>query len=274
MEDAIFEDCRVLIKGAGDLATGVAWRLWRAGFPLAMTELSQPLALRRCVAFAEAIHTGETSVEGVTARRVEAVAEAPAAWAQGVIPVFVDSQAALLAQLRPEVVVDAIMAKRNLGTHLEEAPLVIGLGPGFTAGMDVHVVIETNRGHYLGRALWSGSAQPDTGTPGAIAGQDKERVVRAPARGVFVASRQIGEQVKVGDLLGQVDGTPVLAPLSGVLRGLVHTGLQVEKNLKIGDIDPRGDPDYCRTISDKALAIGGGVLEAILVYLREKKRGT
>jgi xanthine dehydrogenase accessory factor len=273
MEDAIFEDCRVLIKGAGDLATGVAWRLWRAGFPLAMTELSQPLALRRCVAFAEAIYAGETSVEGVTARRVEAASAIPGAWAQGVIPVFVDSQADLLARLRPEVVVDAIMAKRNLGTHLDDAPLVIGLGPGFTAGVDVHVVIETNRGHYLGRALWSGSAQPDTGTPGVIGGQDKERVVRAPAEGVFVASRQIGEQVLAGDLLGHVDGTPVLAPLSGVLRGLAHTGLQVEASLKIGDIDPRGDPDHCRTISDKALAIGGGVLEAILVYLRAKKRG-
>jgi xanthine dehydrogenase accessory factor len=273
MNEPVFEDCRVLIKGAGDLASGVAWRLWRAGFPLAMTELPQPLALRRCVAFAEAIYAGETSVEGITARRVEGASAIPGAWAQGVIPVLVDSQADLLARLRPEVVVDAIMAKKNLGTSLDEAPLVIGLGPGFTAGVDVQVVIETNRGHYLGRALWSGSAQPDTGTPGTIAGQDKERVVRAPVRGVFVASCQIGELVEVGDVLGVVDGKPVLAPLSGVLRGLVHTGLQVETNLKIGDIDPRGDPDHCRTISDKALAIGGGVLEAILVYWRGKKRG-
>jgi xanthine dehydrogenase accessory factor len=273
MNEPVFEDCRVLIKGAGDLASGVAWRLWRAGFPLAMTELPQPLALRRCVAFAEAIYAGETIVEGITARRVEGASAIPGAWAQGVIPVLVDSQADLLARLRPEVVVDAIMAKKNLGTSLDEAPLVIGLGPGFTAGLDVHVVIETNRGHYLGRALWSGSAQPDTGTPGTIAGQDKERVVRAPVRGVFVASRQIGELVEAGDVLGAVDGTPVLAPLSGVLRGLVHTGLQVETNLKIGDIDSRGDPDHCRTISDKALAIGGGVLEAILVYWRGKKRG-
>jgi xanthine dehydrogenase accessory factor len=270
----MFEDSRVLIKGAGDLATGVAWRLWRAGFPLVMTELPQPLALRRCVAFAEAIYTGETCVEGITARRIEAVSAVPGTWAQGVIPVVVDNQAALQADLGPEVVVDAIMAKKNLGTRLDEAPLVIGIGPGFTAGVDVHVVIETNRGHYLGRAMWSGSAQPDTGTPGIITGLDRERVVRAPVRGRFIASFQIGEQVKAGDLLGEVDGTPVLAPLSGVLRGLVHTGLQVEANLKIGDIDPRGDPDYCRTISDKALAIGGGVLEAILVYLREKKRGT
>ena len=270
----MFEDCRVLIKGAGDLATGVAWRLWHAGFPLVMTELPQPLALRRCVAFAEAIYTGETSVEGITARRVESASAVAETWAQGVIPVIVDSQATLLADLGPQVLVDAIMAKKNLGTHLDDAPLVIGLGPGFTAGVDVHVVIETNRGHYLGRALWSGSAQPDTGAPGLITGLDRERVVRAPTRGVFHASRKIGDQVSAGDRLGEVDHAPVLAPLSGVLRGLVHTGVLVENNLKIGDIDPRGDSNYCYTISDKALAIGGGVLEAILVYLRGKKRGT
>jgi xanthine dehydrogenase accessory factor len=174
--------------------------------------------------------------------------------------------------LRPEVVVDATMAKQNRGTRLDEAPLVIGLGPGFTVGVDVHVVIETNRGHYLGRALWSGSAQADTGTPGTIAGMQRERVVRAPVDGVFTGSRQIGEQVHSGDTLGWVDKTPVPAPLSGVLRGLIHDGVWVDQGLKIGDIDPRGEVNYCFTISEKSLAIGGGVLEAILVHL-QKTRG-
>lgn len=267
----MFKDCRVLIKGAGDLATGVAWRLWRAGFPVAMTELPQPLALRRCVAFAEAIYASQTTVEGVTARRVEGVQEVQSAWAQGLLPVMVVGESSLLAAFQPRVLVDAIMAKRNLGTRLDDAPLVIGLGPGFTAGEDVHVVIETNRGHYLGRALWSGRAQPDTGRPGPIAGKECERVVRAPSRGVFTGLRQIGEQVSAGDTLGHVGGDPVLAPLNGVLRGLIHNGVWVKKGLKIGDVDPRGEANHCFTISEKSLAIGGGVLEAILVYLREKE---
>ena len=178
---------------------------------------------------------------------------------------------ALREQLRPEVVVDATMAKQNRGTRLADAPLVIGLGPGFTVGVDVHVVIETNRGHYLGRALWSGSAQADTGTPGMMAGVQRERVVRAPAAGVFTGSCQIGEQVVAGDVLGHVDNSPVPAPLSGVLRGLIHDGVRVEQGLKIGDIDPRGQASYCFTISDKSLAVGGGVLEAILVHLNTTK---
>jgi len=267
----MFEDCRVLIKGGGDLATGVAWRLWRAGFPLAMTELAQPLAIRRCVAFAEAIYAGQVTVEGITARRADGVPDVLKAWAEEVIPILADGSSILLAGLKPEVVVDATMAKQNRGTSSSDAPLVIGLGPGFTAGEDVHVVIETNRGHYLGRALWSGNAQPDTGMPGVIAGVERERVVRAPARGVFTGARRIGEQVRVGEMLGHVDQAPVLAQLNGVLRGLIHDGVQVEKGLKIGDIDPRGEAKHCFTISEKALAIGGGVLEAILAHLHATK---
>jgi xanthine dehydrogenase accessory factor len=270
----MFEDCSVLIKGAGDLATGVAWRLWRAGFPVAMTELAQPLAIRRYVAFAEAIYAGQTTVESVMARRVQSLADVKAAWLQGFIPVMVDGDQALLDWLKPEVLVDAIMAKKNLGTRLGDAPLVIGLGPGFIAGKDVHVVIETNRGHYLGRALWQGSAQPDTSTPGIIAGRDCERVVRAPAQGVFTGMRQIGEKVTAGDTLGYVEQAPVLAPLDGVLRGLIHDGVWVEQGLKIGDVDPRGEVKHCFTISEKSLAIGGGVIEAILVHLREKEGQT
>lgn len=268
----MFEAYWVLIKGAGDLATGVAWRLWRVGFPVAMTELAQPLAIRRCAAFAEAVYAGETTVEGVTARRVESPAAVEEAWGQGLIPVLVEVDASLLAYLRPEVFVDAIMAKQNRGTRISDAPLVIGLGPGFTAGVDVHVVIETNRGHYLGRALWSGSAQPDTGAPGNVAGATLERVVRAPATGVFRGNCQIGDRVQAGETLGWVDQTPVLAPLSGVLRGLIHDGVRVDRGLKVGDVDPRGETRHCYTISEKSLAIGGGVLEAILVHLR-KTRG-
>lgn len=270
----MFEDCRVLIKGAGDLATGVAWRLWRAGFPLAMTELAQPLAIRRGVAFAEAVYAGQVTVEGITARVADGVQDVLKAWEEGVIPVMVDGSAVLIAGLKPGVLVDATMAKQNRGTYLNDAPLVIGLGPGFTAGEDVHVVIETNRGHYLGRPLWRGAAQPDTRTPGVIAGVGQERVVRAPAAGVFYGARQIGQQVQVGDTLGHVGSTRVLAQLSGVLRGLIHDGIRVEKELKIGDIDPRGDANHCFTISEKALAVGGGVLETILVHLRETKGGS
>ena len=265
------KDCQVLVKGAGDLATGVAWRLWRAGFLVVMSELERPLALRRCVAFAEAVYAGETTVEGITARRVQASSTVLEAWAQEVIPVVVNGEAPLHEHLRPEVVVDATMAKQNRGTRLDEAPLVIGLGPGFTAGVDVHVVIETNRGHYLGRALWSGSAQADTGTPGIIAGIEQERVVRAPAQGEFTSCHQIGDQVSAGEKLGWVDKTPVLALLSGVLRGLIHDGVRVDQGLKIGDIDPRGEVNYCYTISEKSLAVGGGVLEAILFHLHKTK---
>jgi len=266
-----FEDCRVLIKGAGDLATGVAWRVWRVGFPVVMTELAQPLALRRCVAFAEAVYAGKTTVEGITARHVQGSSAVLEAWASDVIPILVNGEVSLYNHLRPEVVVDATMAKQNRGTRLEDAPLVIGLGPGYTVGVDVHVVIETNRGHYLGRALWSGSAQADTGTPGIIAGVQRERVVRAPIKGVFTGSRQIGNQVHLGETLGWVEKTPVLAPLSGMLRGLIHDGVRVDQGLKIGDIDPRGEVKYCYTISEKSLAIGGGVLEAILIHLQKTK---
>lgn len=267
----MFDDVRVLIKGAGDLATGVAARLWRAGFPIVMTELAQPLTIRRSVAFAEAVYEGQTRVEEMSARRVENMAEAQATWKENVIPVVVDEDGALVATFRPDVVVDAIVAKRNLGTQIAAAPFVVGLGPGFTVGHDVHAVVETNRGHYLGRVLWSGTAQPDTGVPGEIGGVGHARVMYAPAEGVFTHRLKIGSRVTKGDLVGMVDHTSVIAPTSGVLRGLIHDGVHVSPNLKVGDIDPRGVAEYCWLISDKALAVGGGVLEAILTYLRGKR---
>jgi len=267
----MFGDVRVLIKGAGDLATGAAARLWRAGFPVVMTELAQPLTLRRTVAFSEAVYEGETQVEEITARCVSNVSEIKAAWRQGVIPVLTGCESECIAAIQPEVLVDAILAKRNLDTRITDAPFVIGLGPGFTVGKDVHAVVETNRGHDLGRVLWSGHAQPDTGVPGEIAGVSRERVIYAPADGVFEHQMVIGSKVNKGDVVGAVNQTPVLAPIAGVLRGLIHDGVRVRADLKIGDVDPRGVVEYCYTISDKALAVGGGVLEAILIYLRGKR---
>ena len=260
---------KVVIKGAGDLATGVAARLWRAGFRVVLTDLAQPLTIRRTVAFSEAVYAGEVTVEELTARYIDVAAEAEATWRAGKIPVLADESAACVDRLKPRVVVDAILAKRNLGTRLEAAPFVIGLGPGFTVGQDVQAIVETNRGHYLGRVLWSGSAQPDTGVPGEINGIGQGRVIYAPAAGVFAPQLAIGDLVEKGAVVGFVDQTPVWAPTAGVLRGLIHAGVPVSARLKIGDVDPRGQVEYCWTISDKALAIGGGVLEAVLVYLRQ-----
>lgn len=258
------QETLVLIRGAGDLASGVAARLHRCGFWVVMTELPQPLMVRRTVSFGEAVYEGTVQVEEIVARRVDGVPAARAALSEGVIPVLVDPEANCRHELQPAVLVDAIMAKRNLGTTITDAPLVIALGPGFTAGVDCHAVIETQRGHWLGRVLWHGSAQPDTGVPGTVAGREAERVLRAPAAGVVQGVAAIGERVKAGQLVAMVNDHPVQAPFDGVLRGLIRSGLAVPAGLKIGDVDPRGDPAHCFTISDKSLAIAGGVLEAIL----------
>ena len=199
----------VLIKGAGDLATGVAARLYRCGFPVAMTELPYPLMVRRTVAFGEAVYEGEVTVEEITARRVKDTEAARRALAAGLIPVLVDPQGASLHTLQPQVLVDAIMAKHNTGTTLEQAPIVLALGPGFTAGQDCHAVIETNRGHYLGRVITEGSAEPDTGRPGSIGGKTDERILRAPVAGAVVGSVEIGDRVVLGQLVASVDGHEV-----------------------------------------------------------------
>ena len=260
----LFKRALVLIKGAGDLASGVAWRLHRCGFPVVMTEIARPLAVRRGVAFAQAVYAGEMTVQGVTARRVDDLAAAHAALDEGIIPVLVDPQAACRATLRPAVLVDAIMAKVNTGTHLEDAPLVIALGPGFTAGVDCHAVVETNRGHDLGRVLWEGSAMPDTGVPGEIGGQTARRVLRAPCAGQLRPLHAIGDRVQAGEVIATVNGEEVQAPFAGVLRGLIHESVPLTAGMKIGDVDPRAVREHCFTISDKSLAIAGGVLEAIL----------
>jgi xanthine dehydrogenase accessory factor len=259
-----FSATLALIKGAGDLATGVAARLHRSGFPVVMTELPNPLMVRRTVAFGEAVYEREVAVEGIRARRVSDVASARAALLERVIPVLVDPQTACLAELAPTVLIDAIMAKHNTGTRLSDAAIVVALGPGFAAGVDCHAVIETNRGHRLGRAIYEGGAEPDTGRPGRIAGRTDERIIRAPVSGVIEDRAAIGDRVVEGQIVASVGGQEVSAGCSGVLRGLVRPGAFVPAGEKIGDVDPRADPSHCYLISDKALAIAGGVLEAIL----------
>ena len=258
----------ILVKGAGDLATGTAVRLVRSGFQVVMTEVAQPTAVRRTVAFSQCMYDGTAVVEGITARRTAGRDQARAALAAGEVPVLADPQAAILAQLPFMAVVDAILAKKNLGTHITDAPIVLALGPGFTAGSDCHGVIETKRGHDLGRLILVGSAIPNTGVPGDVGGYTKERIIRAPADGPFEPVAQIGQQVNVGQIVAMVNGIPVAAQLTGIVRGMLPAGIPVTAGMKAGDIDPRCEVRHCFTVSDKARAIGGGVLEGILYFGR------
>ena len=254
----------VVIRGAGDLASGVALRLKRAHMRVVMTDIEAPTAIRRTVCFSQAIVHGEAKVEDVTARRAESPAEALELLKEGVIPVLADPEGSCIPVLKPDAVVDAILAKKNLGTQITDAPVVVGVGPGFTAGVDCHAVVETMRGHTLGRVYYQGSALPNTGIPGLIGGFAGERVLRAPADGVFRQILDIGAQVKQGDVAATVDGVPMTCTLDGVLRGILPDGTPVRKGMKAGDIDPRCKVEHCYTASDKALAVGGGVLEALL----------
>ena len=253
----------VMIRGAGDIASGIALRLYRCGFRLVLCEVDQPTAIRRTVCFSEAVRLGRTVVEGVEARRA-VLEEVPGLLEAGIIPVLVDPTAARAAVLKPQVLVDAILAKRNLGTTRDMAPVVVAVGPGFTAGVDCHAAVETMRGHTLGRVIYQGSPMENTAVPGLIGGFTGERVLRAPADGVFQSVRNIGDVVAAGDTAAYVAGQPMVCTIGGVLRGLLADGVPVHKGMKCGDVDPRCRPEYCTTVSDKALAVGGGVLEAIL----------
>ena len=253
-----------LIRGAGDIASGAAMRLWRCGIDVVMTDLARPTAIRRTVAFSDAIVHGETTVEGLRAVRAENAAEAKKLLREGSLPVLADPECACREELAPDALVDAILAKRNLGTKIDDAPIVVGVGPGFTAGEDCHAVVETMRGHTLGRVIYSGSALPNTNIPGLIGGFAGERVLRAPADGIFVQKLEIGASVRTGDIAGTVNGVPMLCQIDGMLRGILPDGTPVTRGMKSGDVDPRGKREYCDLVSDKALAIGGGVLEAIL----------
>lgn len=253
------------IKGGGEMATGIAVRLKRAGFSrIFMMEVKHPLAVRRMVSFSEAIHDTKTVVEDVEAVLAQNREEITAAWQEGQLAVLVDPEWIILEEIQVQVLIDATIAKRNLGTNIEDAPLVIGLGPGFTAPVDVHKVIETMRGHDLGRVIEKGSARANTGIPGDIGGHTVDRVLRAPGDGIFHSEHKITDRISAGNVVCSVAGKGVVTKVDGVIRGLIREGTPVHEGVKIGDIDPRGHVEYCSTISDKSRAIGGSVLEAIL----------
>ncbi len=259
----------VLVRGAGDIASGVIVRLARSGFLVAALEVERPTAIRRMVALSECMYDGRAEVEGVRAHRVGSVEELLASVAPLRVPVLADPEAETLSAIAPCALVDAILAKRNLGTRIERAPIVVALGPGFIAGVDAHAVVETNRGHDLGRVILSGAAQADTGVPGMIGGYGGERVVRAPIAGRVETLCALGSLVRRGEPILAVEGdgarAVVLAPLDGRLRGLIRGGSEVAVGFKVADVDPRGDAVDAATISDKARAIAGGVLEALLM---------
>ena len=254
----------VAIRGGGDLATGVAVRLHRAGFSVLVLEIQQPLAVRRLVALAEAINAGRVVVEGIEGRRADSPEEVASLLQTGVIPVLVDPLATSASVLRPAAIVDGRMRKAPSELPLDAAQLIVGLGPGFEAGVDCHAVIETRRGHHLGRILWQGRASPDTKIPEAVEGYAVDRVLRAPRSGVMQGLAPIGSLVRQGDALLAIDRQQVDAPFDGALRGLLHDGVRVERGMKVGDLDPRREARFCREVSDKALAVGGAALEAIL----------
>ena len=264
-------DKKIWIRGAGDLATGIALRLYRSGFDIVMSDIAVPTTVRRTVAFSPAVYTGETSVEGITGKLCENISMIDSVMESGCIPVIVDPSGEIMKEYKPDIIVDAIIAKTNIGTKITDADIVIGVGPGFEAGVDCHAVVETKRGHNLGRVLWSGSAYPNTGVPGNIGGYTVERIIRATADGVFRAKGNIGDYVKAGDLLAYCDETPVYANIDGIVRGLLQDGVKVKTGMKSGDVDPRAEKEYCFTVSDKASAIGGGVLEAILSKISGRK---
>jgi xanthine dehydrogenase accessory factor len=261
---------KVLIKGAGEMATGVVHRLHSAHLKVALTEVEGPLAVRRAVSFSEAVYDGQKIVEDVTAVLVEQVDDFQEVWQLGEIPLLVDPETRALEIFEPEVLLEATISKRNTGISKEDAPLVIALGPGFEAGVDAHVVIETNRGHNLGRLIRQGPAEPNTGVPGAMAGYTVERVLRAPVNGIFETDFAIGQRVEKDQVVGKVDSKPVVAQVDGILRGLIRPKSQVREGLKIGDVDPRGEVAFVDTISEKARALGGSVLEAIMSVFNRK----
>lgn len=263
---------KILIRGAGDLATGIASRIYGAGHQVLMTEIGVPLTVRRTVALSRAVYEGQAKVEELEGFRADSREEAERVMNRGDIAVMVDPQAECRIWYQPDVVIDAILAKRNLGTSITDAPFVIGVGPGFTAGQDCHCVIETKRGHTLGNIIWKGEAIPNTGVPGNIGGYTIERLIRASADGVIEPKVKIADAVEQDQVVALTGGQPVYAQMSGIVRGMLQDGVFVKEGLKIGDIDARAERSHCDTISDKARAIGGGALEAVSRFERMKGR--
>jgi xanthine dehydrogenase accessory factor len=254
----------LLIRGGGDLASGVVLRLHRAGFKVVVSEIERPLAVRRLVSFAEAIYSSEIQIEEVVGRHVKTLQAALDSLNCGIIPVLVDPGADIRHQVPTMAVVDGRMTKKTPEFGMEFAPMSIGLGPGFVVGENCHAIIETKRGPFLGRVYWQGKAEADTGMPETVGAFQMERVLRAPAEGIFIGHKKIGESARKGEILAEVAGLPLTAPFEGILRGLLHDGLPLKKDIKVGDLDPRNDPRLVCMVSDKALAVGGGVLEALL----------
>jgi len=254
----------ILMRGGGDLATGVALRLHRVGIQVVITELEQPLVVRRLVAFAEAVYRGQHTVEKVTARLANSFEHVNQILGTGELPVLVDPSCQSRYRFNPLVLIDARMTKRPPDIGIDAARFTVGLGPGFIAGENCHAAIETNRGHFLARVIWEGAPQVNTKLPEAVDHHQADRVLRAPADGIFQSLKEIGHQVEMGEIIAKVAGRQIKAPFSGRLRGLIHAGIPVREGIKVGDIDPRDDARYINLVSEKALAIGGGVLEAIL----------
>ncbi len=264
----------IVVRGAGDIATGTIQKLMRAGFSVIATEISKPSAIRRYVALSEAVYEKSWTVEDITAVHVNSISEAWIAVENGKVPIIVDPNCNILHEVKPIAVVDAILAKKNLGMKKSIAPITIALGPGFVAGVDADLVIETMRGHNLGRIIVEGSAMPNTGIPGIIGGFGKEREIHAPSTGIIYNIKKIGDIVTKGETIATIDGQPVLASLDGILRGLIRNGYEVRKGFKIADIDPRKEvKSNCFTISDKARCIGGSVLEGILMLHNRYNEG-
>jgi len=262
------------VRGGGDLATGVVQKFYRAGFNVLILETQAPTAIRRGGALSEAVYDGFAQVEDIVCRRISGTDELESCWQEGVVPLLIDPEGKSIKKIKPAAVIDAIMAKRNLGTTLCMADVAIALGPGFDAGRDVHAVIETMRGNDLGRLILQGCAKPDTGIPAEVAGESARRVMHATTKGVVIHNKQIGSTVKQGETLFTVNGTEVHATIGGLLRGLIRDGTLVHKGMKIADIDPEVNTDW-RAISDKARCIGGAALEAYfyLKRIHKKERG-
>lgn len=268
---------KVVIRGGGDLATGVAEVLYQSGFKILILDIEKPSSIRRSVCFSEAIYDGVTKVENIICKKVENENEIEKCWNEKIIPIMVDEKGEIIKKIKPDVVVDSIIAKKNLGTTKEMAPITIALGDGFEAGKDVDIVVETMRGHNLGRVITSGRAMKNTGIPGEIKGVSKDRVIYSLANGIFSSVKKIGDTVQKDEIIGYVGDVEIRGKISGVLRGIIREGYEVTENMKIGDIDPRTEEkNNCFTISDKARSLGGAVLRAIMFRLkeeREKKNG-
>ena len=268
---------KVVIRGGGDLATGVAEVLYQSGFKILILDIEKPSSIRRSVCFSEAIYEGVTKVENIICKKVENENEIEKCWNEKIIPIMVDEKGEIIKKIKPNVVVDSIIAKKNLGTTKDMAPITIALGDGFEAGKDVDIVVETMRGHNLGRVITSGRAMKNTGIPGEIKGVSKDRVIYSLANGIFSSVKKIGDTVQKDEIIGYVGDVEIRGKISGVLRGIIRDGYEVTENMKIGDIDPRiEEKSNCFTISDKARSLGGAVLRAIMFRLkeeREKKNG-